>query len=526
MRPVRLHPDCPTRLHWRGRAAFLLGSTEHYGALLNAAFDYERYLDTLAADGLTLTRMFALFRQAEGVIDERIGDAGTLTPLPACYLAPWARSRDSNDPGPDGLPKFDLEQWDERYFSRLQGILTAAEARGVVVELVFFCSPYDDARWRRFPLHPASNVNGVGTGMAEPGDFLSLADPSVTHHQRRLVRKLVAETNRFGNLYYEICNEPGKSRDGDPQPEVVRDWQRVLIDTVRETERALPERHLVAVNPHMLLHVREPDNPADRRIGILDDGYYRDDPEVDLLNIHYISHRPPREGLHHAYPGGARPQSPAYRFGNITTFLTLREASGKPIGFDEDYAGIVNGQPAPPAPKRMEAWESLLSGCATYDHLDFTFTKDDPTGAGRGRIPVGLTRELFDGRTLRRQLSHVAACAETVDLSTLRADPLAVQRTPRNVGAVVARSTSPDGGTVLVYLADLRRTNEGLGGTLGGTLCLGRVPAGVRYGIQGLDPQTGEWTSLPDVATSARGELRVDLPAFREDLLLRLVRSG
>ena len=46
---MQLHPDNRTRFLWRGTAAFLLGSTEHYGALLNGAFDYERYLDTIAS---------------------------------------------------------------------------------------------------------------------------------------------------------------------------------------------------------------------------------------------------------------------------------------------------------------------------------------------------------------------------------------------------------------------------------------------------------------------------------------------
>ena len=343
-------------------------------------------------------------------------------------MGPGARARRGRrgwPPGPDGLPRFDLEAWDERFFRRLRTFLAAAAARGVVVELVFFGSPHGDELCRLFPLHPASNVNGVGTGMARWQDVMTLADPSVTEHQRRLVRKLVTETNAFDNLYYEICNEPvAVDAAGRPAPERLRDWQQAMIETVRETERTLPRRHLVAVNCQMSLPARDPEGPLGLPVGVLDDGYYRHNAEVDLLNFHYISHRLPREGLHHQYPGGARPKAPAYRFGHIAPFVALRAPAGKAIGFDEDFAGIVHGQPPRPAQKRMEAWESLLGGCATYDHLDFTFTTDDPTGAGAGTPPAGIPRDWLDGRELRRRFGAVAALAADLDLITLRPDLL------------------------------------------------------------------------------------------------------
>jgi hypothetical protein len=343
------------------------------------------------------------------------------------------------------------------------------------------------------------------------------------------VRKLVTETNGADNLYYEICNEPGYVRDGEPPPEIVRDWQRLLVETVRETERGLPGRHLVAVNPHLLLPVREPDAPEEVRVDLLDDGYYRHDPQVDLLNVHYLSHRLPREGLHLAYPGGARPRSPAYRFGHIAPFVALRAGAGKAIGFDEDYAGLVERQPPRPAQKRLEAWEALLGGCATYDHLDFTFTTDDPTGAGAGVVPPGLPPAWLDGRPLRRQFSHLAACAAELDLVSMRPDLLAVQRAPRGTGALVSRGTDLSGrpGALVAYLADLRRTEGGFGSTpLGGALALGGLPAGAFYRLRGLDPRAGTWTALPDVAADARGDLRVEVPAFAEDVLLHLVPGG
>ncbi len=50
--PLALHPENPHYFLFRGKPALLITSAEHYGAVLNADFDYVRYLDTLAADGL------------------------------------------------------------------------------------------------------------------------------------------------------------------------------------------------------------------------------------------------------------------------------------------------------------------------------------------------------------------------------------------------------------------------------------------------------------------------------------------
>src|SRR5207249_3782080 len=42
--PLRLHPDNPHYLLFRGKPTVLITSGEHYGAVLNRAFDYLRYL--------------------------------------------------------------------------------------------------------------------------------------------------------------------------------------------------------------------------------------------------------------------------------------------------------------------------------------------------------------------------------------------------------------------------------------------------------------------------------------------------
>ena len=111
-----LHPENGHYFLWRERPTILVTSGEHYGAVLNLDFDFERYLATLAADGLNHTRLFSgTYREVPGSFG--ITD-NTLAPQPGRFTCPWARS---DMPGySDGGNKFDLSRWDDAYFDRLR----------------------------------------------------------------------------------------------------------------------------------------------------------------------------------------------------------------------------------------------------------------------------------------------------------------------------------------------------------------------------------------------------------------------
>ena len=115
---------------WLGRPTVLITSGEHYGAVLNQAFDYQKYLKTLRLYGFNLTRTFS------GVYCEHAGafkiEGNTLAPKKGDLLCPWARSKEGGYA--NGGNKFDLTQWDPVYFKRLHDFLREAGKREVVVE--------------------------------------------------------------------------------------------------------------------------------------------------------------------------------------------------------------------------------------------------------------------------------------------------------------------------------------------------------------------------------------------------------
>jgi len=84
--PLALHPENPRYFLFRGKPTVLVTSGEHYGAVLNLDFDYVRYLDALAADGLNHTRLFSgTYREVPSSF--AITD-NTLAPKPGRYVAP------------------------------------------------------------------------------------------------------------------------------------------------------------------------------------------------------------------------------------------------------------------------------------------------------------------------------------------------------------------------------------------------------------------------------------------------------
>jgi hypothetical protein len=330
--PIRLHPENPHYFLFRGRPRVLVGSTEHYGAVLNLDFDYVRYLDELHARGLNLTRTFS------GVYceDQRsFGIHGNpLAPATGRLIAPWARSE---TPGcADGRSRFDLSRWDEAYFARCKDFVAQAGKRGIVVELVLFCPFYEDSLWTLSPMNVANNVNRIG-GVSRTEVYTTRHADLVALHET-LVRKIVGELAGFDNVYFEICNEPYFGG-------VTREWQYRIAVAIADAERGAPYRHLIAQN--IANGSQRIERPA---------------PGVSIFNFHY------------ATPPDA-----------VTANFGLNKAiADDETGFrgDADFT------------YRAEGWDFFLAGGGAYDNLDYSFTPAQPGGTAVPRAPGGGGRTL------------------------------------------------------------------------------------------------------------------------------------
>ncbi len=321
--PISLHPENPHDFLFRGKPTVLITSTEHYGAVLNGNFDAIPYLDELRARELNLTRTFSgTYREVPGSF--RI-EKNTLAPTADAYIAPWPRIK---APGAaDGGNRFDLDRWNDAYFDRLKAFVSAASERGIVVEYVLFCPFYEEALWNVNPMNARNNVNGVGNiprNEAYTGKHRDLQEK-----QEAFVRKAVRELNAFDNLYFEICNEPYFGG-------VTLEWQARIASVIVDTEKSLPNQHLIA------------QNIANGKAKI-----DRPNPAVSIFNFHYA----------------APPVTVGMNFG-----------LGKAIGDDETgFRGVTD------RPYRIEAWDFFIAGGSVFDHLDYSFTTDQRKWDRSGR---------------------------------------------------------------------------------------------------------------------------------------------
>ncbi|NLY00757.1 MAG: hypothetical protein GXY83_32075 [Rhodopirellula sp.] len=316
--PLALHPANGRYFLWRGSPTILVTSGEHYGAVLNLDFDYSRYLDALAADGLNHTRTFSgTYREIPASF--KITD-NTLAPKPNRFACPWARS---DRPGYfDGGNKFDLSRFEPAYFERLKAFTAAADRRGIVVEMTLFCPLYNDDLWKASPMNAANNVNGVGD--CPRTEVLTLEHPRLLEIQTALVKKFVLELNAYDNFYFEVCNEPYFGGVTEP-------WQHRIVDTIVAAERELPKQHLISLNVANGRKKVEKPHPC-----------------VSIFNFHYCV--PPDT-------------------------VELNDHLGKVIGENETgFRGKHDFL------YRSEGWDFLLAGGGLYNNLDYSFTAKHPEG--------------------------------------------------------------------------------------------------------------------------------------------------
>lgn len=395
---LQLHPQNGHYFLYRNKPLVLVGSGEHYGAVINPDFDFDTYLRTIAADGLNTTRLFT------GAYIEKLGDFGiqknTLAPAEGRLLLPWRRSA---LPGYAlGGNKFDLNQWDEAYFTRLKNFLSKAEQHGIVVEVNFFSSHYGGG-WQYSALNRNNNING--TDSVASSVVNTLHNGNILRHQERYVRKLVRELNAFDNIYFEIQNEPwadqtdtvlvrneyGDGTDWRNTIQVVSQksnaWQRQVARWIQEEEKSLPRKHLISQNISNFYYPVE--NP---------------DPLISIFNFHYA----------------------------LPVAVTQNYSLNKVIGLNETgFAGKSDQT------YRRQAWRFLMAGGGLFNHLDYSFWPGSESGNDTAyNAPGG------GSPALRRQLGILKRFFDGLDLVRLRPDTSVLVAAPGAWAQVLGNNSS------------------------------------------------------------------------------------
>jgi Cellulase (glycosyl hydrolase family 5) len=441
---LTLLPKNPHYFSYRGKPTVLIGSSEHYGVVINTEFNIPKYMDAEAAAGLNLIRVFM------GSYCEKPGAFGieknNLAPKSASFLAPWKRS---NVPGyANGGNKFDLEQWDEAYFVRLKEMVTQAQKRNIIVEITLFSSYYG-AQWDNSPLNAKNNVNNVGDVPFNRAN--TLENGTLLAFQGRMVRKIVRELNRFDNVYYEIQNEPwadntdslatlndyllrDELKEGgnfwknrvEPANGLSLKWQARIAEYIADEEKSLPNRHLISQNYGNFSYAVPEVNQ-----------------HISILNFHYALPSVVADNLHF----------------------------NKVIGFNETGFAGRNDQTY-----RRQLWRFMMAGGGLFTHLDYSFSVGYEDGTDLNYAAPG-----GGSPALRKQFGSCKSYFEQLNLSSLRPDHSVIRAAPGCASplALTAGSTQ-----VVVYIEPLKATSITL-----------NLPNGT-YQTQWFSPTTGTTKAL------------------------------
>jgi hypothetical protein len=252
--PIRVYSDNPHYFFYKDKPLVLITSDHHYGAVIDKDFDYVKFLDYLANNGMNLTRIYpgAMFEPPDKYLP-----GNPLGPRPGRQLLPWAKS-DQAGANPflaeSGQPsyKYDLDKWNKEYFDRLKSFVQLAQKKDIIVEIPFFNGMYNDC-WPLMAMYHGNNIQNIGRYEAEECGLFTSADihnQDVINYQKSYIKKITTELNEFDNLIYDICDEP--SLQGLPGGSVlflpdsqVIPWINEMKEAFLQAEVSLPKKHLL-----------------------------------------------------------------------------------------------------------------------------------------------------------------------------------------------------------------------------------------------------------------------------------------
>ena len=242
--PPRVHPINPRYFtDGSGKAILLAGSHtwrnfQAFGAGNPPAdaFDYPGYLNFLKANGLNFTRLWGW--------EQSMGPAGY---PPDYFVSPMPYLRPGPGTAQDGLPKFDLSQFNQAYFDRMRQHIIDAGNQDIYVDVQLFngwsvgTKDGGPSPWPNHPFNANNNTNGINGDANDDGngyEVETLAIPAITALQDAYVRKVIDTVNDLDNVLFEICNE---SEGGASYVA----WQNHMINLIHSYEATKPKQHVV-----------------------------------------------------------------------------------------------------------------------------------------------------------------------------------------------------------------------------------------------------------------------------------------
>jgi len=477
---VKLDPENPKYLFFRGKPLVLISASEHYGSVINRSFDYEKYLADAAEHKMTMTRTFLLYRELQSARNP----SSPCKPESPDYIAPFVRS----GPGKamDGEPAYDLDRWNPEYFERLHRFLDAAAKRGIVVELTVFSNSYSPDTWALNPLRAENNIQHVGR--VDWQEYITLKDKELVSRQTAYARKIIQETSAYDNVYYEICNEPGGGTPGHATSADVDAWQEEMARVMREEMRRMNRPHLLS-GQQAFTYGAKNTFPMDATfLG----------KTFDIVNDHPLPNT--------LFDGHI------FEMGNfMSKELMLKDVSGfcraaysrpKPTVLDEDNTASLYRDPTGWTIHRKRAWTALMTGCH-YDYIDFSITVGSEAGTPASQAGI------------RSWMQHLSEFMSSFDFVHSKPSTDWIASYPDHL---VASGLTASGRDYVAYLGDARELSDpDAGQVITGIVTLALPPGS--FSVSLYSPATGEYS--PAVRIEGGTKSTLTLLPFRQDVVVR-----
>jgi hypothetical protein len=468
--PLSLDPLNPHYFNYHGKTVLLLTSDQHYGAVTNLDFDYGIFLDTLAAYGLNFTRIYP------GAYIERDGEympENNLGAKNGRQILPWLRTDIRGAHEVLGGFKYDLDRWNEIYFTRLKDFLRKAQDRNIIVDIAFFNGMYPD-RWAYQAMYHSNNIQNIGN--CAFNEVQTLKDTALARYHELYVRKITEDVNGFDNVIFDICDEP--FQDGCP-PVLYQKWISKLINVVIETEDKLQNKHLISQTIDS--HTRG--GPGD----------FSDDPRVNVLMNEYT-----------------------WGIAN----LDKEYVHNKPqVLIETCYYPQYDGDKI--AASRVEAWEYIVGGGAAFMQLNGLYSTFNPGAGGT------------ENYKLLRHLKVLRSFMEGLDFWKMKQDTILLGK--RNPSGTFARAVSEPGKQYVLYMhhskygcwlwepMQMGACYNVTSGDYREELLL-EVARG-KYSAEWIDPSTGKVISKM-VVNHGGGKMNLMTPHYKVDIALKMRSTG
>lgn len=167
-------------LEYNGSPIRLIGYGD-YGLVSEEDFDYGMFLDKIANYNLNLVRIWVNYHWVKS-------------------LSPFEKN---------SFGEYDLYSPSQKYNDRLKDFVAYAEGKGIIVQVTLFdaVALQDKGnRWRYFPYNTINNVHDFILSN-QTSEFVATSGP-VWNVQEQLISQVAAHLGDYGNIIYEIMNEP------------------------------------------------------------------------------------------------------------------------------------------------------------------------------------------------------------------------------------------------------------------------------------------------------------------------------